>query len=148
MASRGSKLPPSGNYTPPDNIPDDGLQQKPFFIKTKITEMMAYGLNRCDNFPRKRRQLADEIRRIMNELLFLSIRLEKMYYKKATLQDMDIALEALRMYIVIASEPEYGVNGAPPLSIHQREVWSRYTTEIGKMIGGYVKFVNSRDEKK
>ena len=75
----------------------------------------------------------------------LSIRLEKKYYKKTTLEDMDIELATLKELVVMASEKDYcGAKFAPPLSIHQRETWGRLNTEIGNLIGGYKKSLDAK----
>lgn len=116
-------------------------------MKEKIVEMMQYSLPIVDTFPRRYRKMADTLRDSTLELFRLSVRLERMYYKKTTIQDMDVELATLKEFIVIASSKECaGPKHAPPLTIHQREVWSRYTAEIGRMIGGYKKFVESKNK--
>ena len=60
---------------------------------------------------------------------------------------MDIELATLKELIVLASDKNMRSDKhAPPLTMKQREVWSRYTTEIGKMIGGYKKFVDQHSK--
>lgn len=70
-----------------------------FILKEKIADMMKYGKQAVANFPRRERQTADEIRRSMLEMYRLSIIIEKKYYKKTTLQDLDIELDVLRHLI-------------------------------------------------
>ena len=85
------------------------------------------------------------MRAAMLEMFRLATRLERKYYKKTTLEDLDIELAVLKELVLIASDKDYsGPKHAPPLTIHQREVWSRFNTDIGKMIGGYKKAIAAR----
>ena len=132
----GSPAPPGGNLAE--------TQPKKFFLKEKIGEMLKYGLPLLDSFPRRERKLADTIRNSAMEMFRLAIRLEKKYYKKTTLEDLYIELAVLKEFVVIAADKDYrGGKHPPPLTVHQREVWSRYNVEIGNMIGGYKKYLNA-----
>lgn len=138
-----------GSYTPPPADSAEGYQPKRFILKEKIADMMKYGLPLTDAFPRRERRLADILRNSMLEMYRLAVRLEKKYYKKTTLEDLDIELAVLREFVVIASDKDYrGQKHPPPLTIRQREVWGRHTTEIGNMIGGYKKAVASQSKGK
>lgn len=107
----------------------------------KIADMMKYGKQAVANFPRRERQTADEIRRSMLEMYRLSIIIEKKYYKKTTLQDLDIELDVLRHLIRLAQDKDYyGQNVAPPLPFKKYEYWSGLLSEIGRIIGGYMKY--------
>ena len=129
----------------PETIPEEGYQPKKFVMKEKTGEMLRYAMPLVNSFPRRDRKLADTLRDSMLELYRHMVRLEKKIYKKTTLDEADIELSVLREFIVLASDKNcYGPKYAPPLTMHQREVWSRYTTEIGKMIGGYKKAVESK----
>ena len=68
---------------------------KGFILKTKIEDMMKYGKPAIANFPRAERQTADEIRRTMLEMYRLAITLEKKFYKKTTVQELDIERNSL-----------------------------------------------------
>lgn len=128
-------------------IPNEGEAHKPkrFELKEKVREMLKYGMPTVNKFPRRDRKLADTLREAMNELLKLVIRLEKRYYKKTTLEDADIQLATIGEFIVIASDKEYfGAKFSPPLSIHARDVWAKMNEEIGRMIGGYKKFIEKK----
>lgn len=127
-----------GSYTPQEA--EAGVRPKKFVLKEKIGDMMKYGMPLADSFPRRNRKLADTLRDAMLEMYRLAVRLEKKYYKKTTLEDLDIELAVLKEFVVLASDKDYcGSKFAPPLTIHQREVWSGYNSEIGKIIGGYKK---------
>lgn len=137
---------------------------KPFFIKEKIQDMMKYGNKALEHFPWRDRALADEIRKCMLDMLKLAIRVERKYYKKTTLQELDIDIDFLRHLIRQASDPDYynelvpkrgrggrvvkGADGKqimvrmqPPLPLRKYEHWSRLVDEIGRMVGGYIKTV-------
>ena len=112
-----------------------------FILKEKIADMMKYGKQAVANFPRRERQTADEIRRSMLEMYRLSIIIEKKYYKKTTLHDLDIELDVLRHLIRLAQDKDYyGQNVAPPLPFKKYEYWSGLLSEIGRIIGGYMKY--------
>ena len=112
-----------------------------FLLKEKIADMIKYGKKAVANFPRRERQTADEIRRTILNMYRLSITIEKKYYKKTTLQDLDIELDVLRHLIRLAQDKDYyDQNIAPPLSFHKYEVWSGLLNEIGRIIGGYMKY--------
>ena len=142
-----------GSYTPEE--PTEAAEQpRKFVLKEKIGEMLRYGMPIVDKFPRRNRKLADIMRDSMLEMYRLATRLERKYYKKTTIEDLDIELAVLKEFVVLASDKDYFRGGdaeegkaeenkakgyAPPLTIHQRDVWSRYNREIGALIGGYKK---------
>lgn len=120
-----------------------GSSYKPFYLKEKIGEMIRYGRPLTKQFPRKDRDLADDIRASMLRMYKLSVEIEKKYYRKTTTQELDIELEWLRHLVRLAADKEVcGEKFAPPLSIHQYEVWSRYNTEIGNLLGKYIASLN------
>ena len=120
------------------------MRPRKFVLKEKISEMLKYGMPLANGFPRRNRKLADTMRDAMLEMYRLAVRLEKKYYKKTTLEDLDIELAVLKEFVVLASDRDYcGEKFAPPLTIHQREVWSRHNDEIGRLIGGYKKSLES-----
>lgn len=113
-----------------------------FKLKEKIADMMKYGKKAVANFPRRERQTADEIRQSMLTMYRLAIRVEKKYYKKTTLEELDIELDTLRHMVRVAADRDYyDQNVAPPLSFKKYEYWSGLLNEIGRMIGGYMKYV-------
>lgn len=113
---------------------------KNFILKTKVEDMMAYGQPAIRNFPRADRQTAAEIRRSMLSIYRLSIILEKKYYKKTTVQELDTELAVLRHLVRMARDVRFsGATIHPSLSPKQYEVWARHLDEVGKLIGGYIK---------
>lgn len=124
-----------------DEAKNGGRDTTSFILKEKIADMMKYGKQAVANFPRRERQTADEIRRSMLTMYRLSIMVEKKYYKKTTLQELDIELDVLRHLIRLAQDRDYyGRNVAPPLPFKKYEYWSGMLSEIGRIIGGYMKY--------
>lgn len=117
-----------------------------FQIKEKIYEMILYGNPALKDFPKTERYvLAGDIRKTMYSALELSVRLEKKYHKKTTLQDLDIEIDVLRNLLRLAKDPKLYPKQKPCLDFHKWEVWIRKVDEIGRMIGGYMEWVNGKE---
>lgn len=113
---------------------------EPFKLKEKIYDMILYGSPALEQFPKSERfLLAADIRSSMYELLRYSIILEKRYYKKNTIEEMDIELDKLRHMVRMAADKRLYPNRAPCLHFRKYEYWAKLLDEIGKMIGGYKK---------
>jgi len=150
----------------PFDVPNEGEPNaepyRPFYLKTKIEDMMKYGKKAVASFPRRERQTADEIREAMLTMYRLSIQVERKYYKKSTMQELDVELDVLRHLIRLAADKDYydelvvkrdgsgravkdengkpiKVQMQPPLPQKKYKVWSGLLDEIGKMIGGYIR---------
>ena len=106
-------------------------------ILQKTYDMILYGNICLRQFPKAEKYaLASDIKGSMYALLKLIITANKRYYKKTTLQDLDIELDTLRTLIRLSADKEFMF-----LSLRKYENWSRMLTEIGKMIGGWMKAV-------
>ena len=104
-------------------------------ILQKTYDMILYGNNCLKQFPNyEKHVMSAQIRETMYELLRLIIRANKRYYKKTTQQDIDIALEELRVMIRLASDPKMKY-----LSVKKYENWAKMLNEIGRMLGGWMK---------
>ena len=102
-------------------------------VRQKCEDMIAYGYVALQQFPKaEKHTLAADIKRSMFRLLELVIICNKKYYKKTTMQELDVELDVLRSYVRLAMTLKF-------LSFHKYEVWSGYLNEIGKMIGGWLK---------
>lgn len=120
-----------------------------FEIKEKIYEMILYGSPKLTNFPKTERYvLAGDIRKSMYTALELAVRLEKKYYKKTTLQDLDIEIDVLRNLLRLAKDPKLYPKQKPCLDFRSWEIWIKKVDEIGRMIGGYMEWVNGREKQK
>lgn len=112
---------------------------EPFRIKEKIGDMIKYGRPLTMQYGRRNRDLADNTRDAMLKMYHLAVEVEKKYYRKTTLQELDVELDWLRYLVRISSDKDYfGCGFSPPLSMHQYEVWSRHIDEIGRMVGRYI----------
>ena len=107
-------------------------------VKQKIEDMMRYAYVSLKQYPKAERYtLAADIRKSMGKLLRLVITANKRYFKKTTIQDLDIELDILRSYVRISHTLQF-------LSIKKYEFWSKQLNEIGCMIGGWIKSVNKQ----
>ncbi|WJQ12742.1 diversity-generating retroelement protein Avd [Geobacillus stearothermophilus] len=102
-------------------------------VLQKCYDMILYGYTALRQYPKSEKHtLAAETKRSMYELLKLIIRANKRYYKKTTLQDIDIELDNLRYLVRLG-------NGLGFLPFKKYENWSRLLDELGRMIGGWMK---------
>lgn len=104
-----------------------------FKIQQKVYDMIQYGNLCLIQFPKSEKfVMAAEIRKSMYCILSLVVRANKKYYKKTTIQDLDIELEILKNFVRLSFDLKY-------INIKKYEFWSRQLDEIGKMIGGWIK---------
>jgi len=104
-------------------------------IKQKCEDMIKYGYSALRQFPKSEKYtLSAEIKTTMWRLLRLIIVCNKRYFKKTTIQDLDVELDILRSHVRLSKELAF-------LPFRKYEVWSRYIDEIGKMIGGWIKTI-------
>lgn len=98
----------------------------------KVKDMMKYGYTALRQFPKSEKfSLAADIKRIMNNMLYYCISIEKKISRKTTLEKLDIEIAALKAYLEIAQEMGF-------LSEHTYSVWNDKVVEIGKMVGGML----------
>ena len=106
-------------------------------LKEKCKDMMKYGYQAIRDIPRDYRYtLGADIRTSMMNLLQYIIRAGKKYYKKTTLEDMDIELDTLRTLIVVSVENHV-------ITVKEFQHWSVLIDELGRMIGGWIKSVKN-----
>lgn len=107
-------------------------------IQQKVEDMMLYGYPLLNKFPKAEKfSLAQDIRLCMNEMLRLTIAVDKKKTKLTALEKLDIENAALQSLIRLSKDLKY-------ISLHTYSVWSGKLVEIGKMIGGLLKSVNNR----
>ena len=105
-------------------------------ILQKIFDMMEYAYPALAQFPKSEKfALCTDIKHSMDILLERCIEAQKKYYKKNTLQDMDVEIMKLRAYIRLSFQLGF-------LSSKKYEIWSDRLVEIGKMLGGWIKAIN------
>lgn len=104
-------------------------------IRLKLEETIKYGYAALRNFPKSEKHvLSAEIRQCMMRLLRLVIITNRRYHKKTTLQDVDSELDLLRSMVRLSMELGF-------LKFPQYEVWSRHIDEVGRMVGGWIRWV-------
>lgn len=102
-------------------------------IQQKIYDMILYAYPALEQMPKSQKfSLAQDMKHCMNEIMRLTISANKKYTKRTTLQELDIEIAALKVYLRIAYDLRY----LPP---KKYEVWSGMLVEIGKMVGGWIK---------
>lgn len=101
-------------------------------IKLKVEQMTVYGYSALRNFPKAERHvLSAEIRQCMLRILRQVIVVNRRYFKKTTMQDLDADLDLLRSMLRLSLDLRF-------LPFKQYEVWSAKVDEIGRMIGGWM----------
>lgn len=111
-------------------------------ILQKIFDMMEYAYPVLAQFPKSEKfALVTDIKRCMDTLLERCIEAKKKYFKKTTLQDMDVELLKIRAYLRLSHQLGF-------LPHKKYEAWSEMLVEIGKMLGGWLKTVNSDRQSK
>ena len=107
-------------------------------IRQKTTDMMKYAYPVLAQYPKSEKfSLCADIKRVMDQMLELIITAETKYFKKTTLQDLDIEIAKLKAYIHLSYDLKF-------ISGHTFKVWSEKVVEIGKMLGGWMKTVNQK----
>ncbi len=107
-------------------------------LDEKCKEMIRYGYIALRQLPRHEKHvLSAEIRQSMLQVQRLIITAFKRYHKKTTLTDLDIELAVLKRQVRLAKELQY-------LDIKKYAIWVALIVELGKMIGGWIRSVNSK----
>ena len=107
-------------------------------ILQKIFDMIEYAYPALAQYPKSEKfGLVTDIKHVMDEMLELTIEAQKKYYKKTTLQDLDVCIAKLRAYLRLSFALKL-------LPMKKYEVWSGMVVEIGKMLGGWMKSVNQK----
>lgn len=120
-----------GYGLPEDPFEDDDEEE--LLIVKKITDMMEYAYLALAQFPRSEKQaIVADVKRCMDRLLERAIEGNKKYFKKNTLQDMDVELAKLKKYIRLTYRLKF-------LPFNKYKNWTEKTKEIGRMLGGWIK---------
>lgn len=124
----------------PENEAETRKTHYRFFLKEKIGDMIKYAKPIVARFPKREWRTANEMNTSMLTMYRLAIVIQKKYYKKTTLQELDIELDVLRHFVRLAHEKDYyGPDVTPPLSKQKYANWSAKLDEIGRIIGGLEK---------
>lgn len=107
-------------------------------ILQKIFDMIGYAYPALAQYPKSEKfGLVTDVKRLLDEMLELTIEAQKKYYKKTTLQDLDVSIAKLKAYLRLSFNLRF-------LPAKKYEVWSGMVVEIGKMLGGWLKTVNQK----
>lgn len=113
-------------------------KKEELLIQTKVQEMIVWAYGTLKNFPKSETHvLSAHMRDTMYEILQKVLVVNRRYHKKTTMQDLDANLDFLRSLIIIARDLSF-------LKFKQYETWSRQIEEIGRMIGGWLKWARSQ----
>ena len=114
----------------------------------KVEDMIDYASPIIDRWPKLYRYTLGE--RILNKMYDISelcTAAELKYYKKTTMQEIDIAKNQLQKLIRRASRTKYTTRDGKErmvLSAQHYGVWSEKLVEIGKLLGGWMKAIADR----
>lgn len=104
-------------------------------ILQKIYDMTKYGYQALAQYPKSEKfALVVDIKRCLHLILERTIEAQKKYYKKTTLQELDVEIAKLRAFLRLSQELGF-------LPFRKYEIWSKMVVEIGKMVGGWIKSV-------
>jgi four helix bundle protein len=96
---------------------------------------MLYGYKALAQFPKSEKfALAADMKHCMHLILERTIEANKKYYKKTTLQELDVEVTKLKAYLRLSKELEF-------LPFKKYEIWAGMAVEIGRMLGGWMKSI-------
>ena len=107
--------------------------KRDWLVQQKIYDMILYAYPALEQMPKAQKfSLAQDMKHCMDKIMRLTISANKKYTKRTTLQELDVEVAALKVYLRIAYDLRY----LPP---KKYEVWSGMMVEIGKMVGGWIR---------
>lgn len=107
--------------------------RNPSILRTKLNELIHYTHIALEQFPKKEKyQLCADIKDSLYKATRLTIQMERRYYKKTTLQDIDVEIDFLRTLVRLSYQLGY-------ISTGHLEAWMQQVDEAGKILGGLIK---------
>lgn len=111
---------------------------KELVIQQKVYDMILYGYPALEQFPKSQKfSLAQDIKKCMDHIMRLVVTANKKYTKKTTLQELDVEVATLKIYIRMARDLRY-------LPTKKYDTWAVKITEVGRILGGWIKAANNR----
>ena len=108
-------------------------------ILQKIEDFADYAYPALKQFPKAERyNIVADMKRSLDIMAHRAIEAEKKYYKKTTLQELDV--EVAYMRILVKRSFRLGF-----LPEKKKNVMLDYLSEIGKMLGGWMKTCGTRE---
>lgn len=118
-----------------EEIDIDRPEADPDECKTlnKILKMMKDAEPWLLKYPKYTRftRVAD-ITRCMDRMMEIAITANRKYFKKNTLQELDVEVDKLRKYVRLSYDLKY-------ISFKTYKLWTSEVDEIGRMLGGWIK---------
>ena len=106
---------------------------KKMILLTKLEELDLYSHKCLMHFPKVEKfLLCAEIRQTISYIIKGVIRAGKKYYRKTTLEDIDILIEYLRVLIRKSFNLGY-------ITSKRYGIWSKHIDEIGCIVGAWIK---------
>lgn len=114
-------------------------QSEPKRALQKIEDMMEYAYPVLQQFPKAEKySMAADLKRCMDIMLERCVEAEKAYYKKTTLRELDVPVAKCKTYVKMAYRLKF-------MSYKKFEIINDYLTQIGKMVGGWIKTMNESE---
>ena len=102
-------------------------------VLQKTYDMFGYLYDSLRQYPKSEKHtLAADTKEAAVMLLRLLITANKRYHKKTTLQEADVQLELVRYYLRLGRDMNF-------LPFKRYEILAKATSEIGKLLGGWIK---------
>ena len=113
-----------------------------YLIERKAKELIKYIDAYTRQFPKYQKYvLGERLRNQSQDLIDLIITINKKYYKKTDLTLLDVRHEQLRVNTNISYELEL-------VEFYRYNHLAKLIDELGKMIGGWIKSINSNENGK
>ena len=108
--------------------------RSPLILQAKFEDIQRYTHDALFQFPKRERYLlCAQIQRAVDDTMHLIIRFKLKYYKKTTLQDIDVEIDYLRTLVRMAHIAGY-------ISTGKRGEWVDHLNEAGRIVGGLQKY--------
>lgn len=110
----------------------------PFMLQLKLEEIQLYSHVLVMQFPKAERyKLAEHVENTISHAMHLCIAMKKKYYKKTTLQDLDVEVDYLRSIARLCDTLGYISHG-------RMDEWLHHIDEAGRIIGGLAKAFSNK----
>ena len=123
-------------------------EQKPFVLQEKIEEMVNYGYNEVRKFPEREKKLKDHLDNAMLNMIKLVVQIKnnpRIKERRDFAIMLDSELAVLRAFVRFSHNADNYAdkNIHPPLTAEKYDFWTAKLDEIGKLLGGLIKGLNS-----
>ena len=123
-------------------------EQKPFVLQEKIEEMVNYGYNEVRKFPEREKKLKDHLDNAMLNMIKLVVQIKnnpRIKERRDFAIMLDSELAVLRAFVRFSHNADNYAdkNIHPPLTVEKYDFWTAKLDEIGKILGGLIKGLNS-----